>query len=75
MSQAIVTELEWDDVPTDPESRGWWYRLMGEPSADLLPLALCDDPEAGHDEIVEALHKVIRADHITIEIGAVPDDD
>lgn len=72
MSHAVVTELEWCDGSKHPEDRGWRYCLMGEPGSDLLTGL---DADAGHEEIVEALHEHVRADRIEIDLGAVPDDD
>lgn len=73
MSQAIVTELEWDDG-TDETDRGWWYKLMGDDTARLLVSGTLD-AESGHEEVVAELHRVIRADRIEIDLGAVQQDD
>ena len=73
MSQAIVNELEWDDG-TDETDRGWWYKLIGDDTARLLVSGTLD-AESGHEEIVDALHRVIRADRIEIDLGSTPLDD
>lgn len=73
-----MTELEWNSGEPPllhPEDRGWWYRLMGEASEYLLHESASWDGTEGEDEIIEALHRVIRADVIEIDLGAVPDDD
>ena len=75
MSRAAVTELEWYPGFRSPEDRGWWYRLMGEAEGRELLRDATLDGDSGDDEIIEALHKVIRADRIEIDLGAVPEDD